>query len=128
MWNWEPQANLHLKDLPLSLSICSSIFLKSWVAGWTSHVPFFQLLNEEGKVWGDLLLVAGEQVAIGRGSLVLAQELLLEEDPPFHSFSDSRQGDTTHAAVSRLCDPRGPRWRWLAFTRWMLGIAGGPRL
>ena len=59
MWNWEPQANLHLKDLPLSLSICSSIFLKSWVAGWTSHVPFFQLLNEEGKVWGDLLLVAG---------------------------------------------------------------------
>ena len=59
MWNWEPQATLNLKDLPSSLSICSSIFLKSWVAGWTSHVPFFQLLDAEGKNWGDLLLVAG---------------------------------------------------------------------
>ena len=72
MWNWEPQATLNLKDLPASLSICSSIFVKSWVAGWTSHVPFFQFLDEEGKIWAELLLNAGPTetrivAKIGRG-------------------------------------------------------------
>ena len=70
--------------------------------------------TEEALARLDLLLVAGEQVAIDRGSWVLAQELLLEDDPPFHAFTDSRQGDTTRAAVSRLCDPR---WAEVAMTR-----------
>ena len=39
--------------------MCSSIFVKSWVAYQTSHVPFFQLLDEEGDIWAALNLVAG---------------------------------------------------------------------
>ena len=32
--------------------------MKSWVAGQTSHVAFFQFLNDEGKIWAQLLLSA----------------------------------------------------------------------
>ena len=62
----------------------------------------------------DLLMVAGEQVSIDGGSWLLAQELLWEDDPPFHSFSGSRPADPSRAAHSHLCDPR---WAEAALAR-----------
>ena len=50
--SWATQATLNLKDLPSSLSICSSVFPKSWVAGATNtFVLFFEILNQDGKQW-----------------------------------------------------------------------------
>ena len=49
---WETKATLNMKDLPSSLSICSSLFVKSWVAGAGSYITFFSLLNQDdGKWW-----------------------------------------------------------------------------
>ena len=62
----------------------------------------------------DLAIVAGEQCSIDGGSWVLAQELLWEDDPPFHAFSGHRPADPTRAAHSHLCDPR---WAEAALSR-----------
>ena len=49
---WETKATLNMKDLPSSLSICSSLFVKSWVAGAGTYITFFSLLNQDdGKWW-----------------------------------------------------------------------------
>ena len=53
---WQTQASLNLNDLPSSFSICSSLFLKSWVADWNADINFFEILNEEGKLWAHLYL------------------------------------------------------------------------
>ena len=48
---WATQANtsLDLKDFPSTLSICSSIFPKGWVAGMDyKFIGFFTLLNQDG--------------------------------------------------------------------------------
>ena len=48
---WATQANtsLDLKDLPSTLSMCSSIFPKGWVAGMDyKFMGFFTLLNQDG--------------------------------------------------------------------------------
>jgi len=62
----------------------------------------------------DLACVAGEQTCIDGGSWLLAQELLWEDDPPFHSFSVRRPADPGRAAHSQLCDPR---WAEAALSR-----------
>ena len=62
----------------------------------------------------DLAVVAGEQVSIDGGSWILGQELLWEDDPPFHSFSGHRPSDPGRAAHSHLCDPR---WAEAALSR-----------
>ena len=59
-------------------------------------------------------LFAGQQTAIDAGSWVLAQELLWEDDPPYHNFVGHRTSDSSRAAISRLCDPR---WAEVAMAR-----------
>ena len=58
--NWETKATVNLKHLPPALSICSSLFLKSWVADWNTNIDFFEMLDDDGKVWADLYLQAGK--------------------------------------------------------------------
>ena len=61
-----------------------------------------------------LLIMAGERPAIDSGFWVLAQELLWEKDPHYHSSLDHRAWDPPRAATSRLCDPR---WAEVAMAR-----------
>ena len=62
----------------------------------------------------DLAVVAGEQVSLDGGHWLLAQELLWEDDPPFHSFAGHRPAEPSRAAHSHLCDPR---WAEAALAR-----------
>ena len=49
---WATRATLKLTDLPSSFSICSSVFVKSWVLTATDcNVKFFQILTEDGNRW-----------------------------------------------------------------------------
>ena len=54
----------------------------------------------------DLLLLAGEQVSIDRGSWLVAREMLFEDDPPYHAFEVTRPQDPLRAAHPFLADPR----------------------
>ena len=52
---WATRATLNLTDLPSSFSICSSVFVKSWVLTATDcYVKFFAILTEDGKSWSYL--------------------------------------------------------------------------
>ena len=62
--NGETKATLDLKNLPSSLSVCSSYFLKSWIADVFTGVTFFTILDEEGEQWGELKLNAGSSNAL----------------------------------------------------------------
>ena len=49
--NWVTSATLEKAALPPSLAICSSVFVKSWVADTISYVDFWKLYDEEGNNW-----------------------------------------------------------------------------
>ena len=52
---WATRATLNMTDLPSSFSICSSVFVKSWVLTATDcYVKFFAILTEDGKSWSYL--------------------------------------------------------------------------
>ena len=71
--NWETKATLDLKNLPSSLSVCSSYFLKSWIADVFTGVTFFTILDEEGEHWGELSLHAGSSNALETETLLVAK-------------------------------------------------------
>merc|ERR1719209_415530 len=71
--NWETKATLDLKNLPSSLSICSSYFLKSWIADIGTLIMLFQILDEEGETWGELLLQAGSSNALETETSLVAK-------------------------------------------------------
>ena len=70
--------------------------------------------NTEALARLDLAVVAGEQVSIDGGHWLLGQELMWEDDPPFHSFAGHRPADPGRSARSHLCDPR---WAEAALSR-----------
>lgn len=70
--------------------------------------------NSEALARLDLAVVAGEQVSIDGGHWLLGQELMWEDDPPFHSFAGHRPADPGRSAHSHLCDPR---WAEAALAR-----------
>ena len=57
--NWATSATLEKAALPPSLVICSSVFVKSWVADSNSFVYFWKLYNEEGNNWAYLYMTTG---------------------------------------------------------------------
>ena len=56
---WETKATLNLKDLPRQVSICSSVFLKSFAADAGAFFSFFQIVDEEGKRFAAMEYEAG---------------------------------------------------------------------
>ena len=57
--HWETKATLEATDLPESLTICTAIFLKSWVDYWT-YVYLFSLKDEDDNTWAYMYLVTGK--------------------------------------------------------------------
>ena len=58
---WATQAWLeHTKTLPTSLSVCTAVFLKSWVADWNTDLILFRLEDKNGIGWARLWMYAGE--------------------------------------------------------------------
>ena len=70
--------------------------------------------TEEALARLDLMMIAGEQVSIDRGSWLVARELLWEDDPPWHAFSQARPADPLRSPHSFLADPR---WCEVAISR-----------
>ena len=59
---WATQAWLeHTKTLPTSLSVCTAVFLKSWVADWNTDLILFRLEDKNGIGWARLWMYAGEK-------------------------------------------------------------------
>ena len=59
---WATQAWLeHTKTLPSSLSVCTAVFLKSWVADWNTDLILFRLEDKNGIGWARLWMYAGEK-------------------------------------------------------------------
>ena len=56
---WETKATLNLKDLPRHLSICSSVFLKSFAADAGAFFSFFEIVDEKGKRFAAMEYEAG---------------------------------------------------------------------
>ena len=56
---WETKATLNLKDLPRQVSICSSVFLKSFAADAGAFFSFFEIVDEEGKRFAAMEYDAG---------------------------------------------------------------------
>ena len=89
--NWETSATLEKAALPPSLAICSSIFVKSWVADWISYVHFWKLYDEEGEEWANMYIktsttkshlrawIGGKGLGEGNEATVDASETL----PPY---------------------------------------------
>ena len=71
---WETKATLNLKDLPRHVSICSSVFLKSFAADAGAFFSFFEIVDEEGKRFAAMEYVAGSiteswvRVMLGRNN------------------------------------------------------------
>ena len=47
--------------LPTSLSVCTAVFLKSWVADWNTDLILFRLEDKNGIGWARLWMYAGEK-------------------------------------------------------------------
>ena len=56
---WETKATLNLKDLPRQVSICSSVFLKSFAADAGAFFSFFEIVDEKGKRFAAMEYDAG---------------------------------------------------------------------
>ena len=54
----------------------------------------------------DLLCIAAEQVAMDRGSWVMARELLFAEDPPYHAWLGARPHDPLRQPHPSIADDR----------------------
>ena len=71
---WETKATLNLKDLPRHVSICSSVFLKSFAADAGAFFSFFEIVDEEGKRFAAMEYDAGSigeswvRVMLGRNN------------------------------------------------------------
>ena len=71
IFHWETKATLHAIGFPESLTICTSIFLKSWVDYWT-YVYLFSINDQDGYNWAWMYLITGTKnydvsVHIGKG-------------------------------------------------------------
>ena len=53
--------------------MCSSFFLKSWTADYGTMISFFQVLDEEGESWGELILEAGSRSALITETSIIAK-------------------------------------------------------
>ena len=62
----------------------------------------------------DVLMVALEQISIDSGSLLLAQELLWEPEPPTIAYNAASAETTWRKPCSALC---APEWVEVAFSR-----------
>ena len=59
---WATEAWLeHTNTLPTSLSVCTAVFLKSWVADWNTDLTLFKLEDTSGNTWALLWMYAGEK-------------------------------------------------------------------
>ena len=70
--NWETQANLVRPDLLPALSLCTSVFVKSWVADAAAFTYLFKLLDDGGEMWANMHMQAWSSgtdigAAIGKG-------------------------------------------------------------
>ena len=71
-------------------------------------------LPEQALARLDVLMVALEQISIDQGSLLMAQELLREPEPPTIAYNASSADSAWRKPVSALC---APEWAEVAFSR-----------
>ena len=61
--SWAIEAWLEKKEsLPTSLSVCTSVFVKAFVADWSTFVDLFRLEDEDGEDWAVLRMGADYQM------------------------------------------------------------------
>ena len=95
----------------------SSSHRPSMLAAWSVAGARDALRNgfpEQALARLDVLMVALEQISIDSGSLLMAQELLWEAEPPTIAYSASSADGAWRKPVSALC---APEWAEVAFAR-----------
>lgn len=102
---------------PVQVSARAWLELRSRVQGFVTPVKMLWSVagaldalragnQEECRARLNLLLAAGDQMSVDRGSWIVAGEILLEEPPPMSSFQSHLLPTESEAPYTRLIDAR----------------------